>query len=111
MFKFQLLSAGLLLGLTAAVPASVCAEELRDLKVLYVGSERASAYVGFLSGKVARIEARSRHRLTSSCSTGRRGKKPAKCESSSRRSAGAKNGRSRPCYWEARGSTWLSHGN
>jgi hypothetical protein len=60
MFKFQLLSAGLLLGLTAAVPTSACAEELRDLKVLYVGSERASAYVGFLSGKVARIEARSR---------------------------------------------------
>ena len=60
MFKFHLLSAGLLLGLTAAVPASVRAEELRDLKVLYVGSERESAFVGFLSGKVARIEARSR---------------------------------------------------
>ncbi len=60
MFKFQLLSAGLFLGLTAAVPASVGAKELRDLKVLYVGSERASVYVGFLSGKVARIEARSR---------------------------------------------------
>ena len=60
MFKFQLLSAGLFLGLTAAVPASVRAAELRDLKVLYVGSERAKAYVGFLSGKVAQIEARSR---------------------------------------------------
>jgi hypothetical protein len=60
MCNIRVLSAGLLVGLIAAVPAAVRAEELRDLKVLYVGSERASVYVSFLSGKVARIEARSR---------------------------------------------------
>ncbi len=48
----------LLLGLMATVSAH--AAELRELKVLYVGSERASAYVDFLSGKVTQIEAKSR---------------------------------------------------
>jgi hypothetical protein len=52
------LSVALLFGLIA--PVSAYAEELRELKVLYVGSERASAYVGFLSGKVAQVEAKSR---------------------------------------------------
>ncbi len=33
------------------------ADELAHLKVVYVGSERASDYVDFLKGKVARIEA------------------------------------------------------
>ena len=51
-------STALLLGLMATVSAH--AAELRELKVLYVGSERASAYVDFLSGKVAQIEAKSR---------------------------------------------------
>jgi hypothetical protein len=55
---FKSLSATLFFGMIASVSAS--ADELRDLKVLYVGSERASAYVGFLSGKVAQIEAKSR---------------------------------------------------
>ncbi len=55
---FKSLSAALLLGLIATASAS--AKELRELKVLYVGSERASAYVDFLSEKVAQIEARSR---------------------------------------------------
>ena len=52
------LSAALLFGMIATASAS--AKELRELKVLYVGSERASAYVGFLSGNVAQIEAKSR---------------------------------------------------
>ena len=34
---------------------------LPDLKVLYVGNERAAAYVDFLTGKVARIEATTRN--------------------------------------------------
>jgi hypothetical protein len=52
------LSAALLFGMIAT--ASANAKDLRELKVLYVGSERASAYVGFLSGKVAQIEAKRR---------------------------------------------------
>ena len=56
MFKY--LSAALLFGLIAT--SSADAKDLRDLKVLYIGSERASAYVDFLSGKVAQIEAKSR---------------------------------------------------
>lgn len=52
------LSAALLVGMTANLSAR--ADELRELKVLYVGSERAPAYVDFLTGKVARIEAKSR---------------------------------------------------
>ena len=52
------ISAALLCGMIATVSAS--GKELRELKVLYVGSERASDYVDFLSGKVAQIEARSR---------------------------------------------------
>ena len=52
------LSAALLFGMLATVSAGE--DELRELKVLYVGSERASAYVGFLSGKVAKFEAKSR---------------------------------------------------
>jgi len=39
---------------------SAGANELRELKVLYVGTERASAYIDFLSGKVAKIEAKRR---------------------------------------------------
>jgi hypothetical protein len=52
------LSAAILLGMIAT--ASANAKELRDLKVLYVGSERASEYIGFLSGKVAQIDAKRR---------------------------------------------------
>jgi hypothetical protein len=36
------------------------AAELADLKILYIGSERASDYIHFLKGKVAAIEAKSR---------------------------------------------------
>ncbi len=42
----------------AAAPAPVGV--LNDLKILYVGSERADQYVDFLKGKVARVEAISR---------------------------------------------------
>ncbi len=56
---FKSLSATLLLGLFATASAS--AKELRELKVLYVGSERSTAYVDFLSGKVAQIKVESRN--------------------------------------------------
>jgi len=52
------LAAALLIGMIAT--GSTNAKDLQELKVLYVGSERASDYVGFLSGKVAQIEAKSR---------------------------------------------------
>ena len=52
------LSAALLFGLIAT--ASATQRNCGNSRCLYVGSERASAYVGFLSGKVARIEAKSR---------------------------------------------------
>ena len=52
------LRAALLFGMITT--ASAHAGELRELTVLYVGSERASAYVHLLSGKVARIETKSR---------------------------------------------------
>lgn len=40
--------------------ASCRATELTDLKILYVGTERAEDYVEFLKGKVALVEAKSR---------------------------------------------------
>ena len=52
------LCAALVLGVIGSV--SACADELRELKVLYVGTERASEYIDFLNGKVARIEIKSR---------------------------------------------------
>lgn len=52
------LLAAVLLGLLSTLP--IHAKELAELKVLYVGSERASDYVEFLTGKVNRIEAKSR---------------------------------------------------
>ncbi len=54
----RLVSVALLLGMTAN--ESAAAGELRELRVLYVGSERASAYVDFLRGRVGVIEAKSR---------------------------------------------------
>ena len=39
------------------------ADELAHLKVLYIGTERASDYVGFLKGKVARVEAMARSKF------------------------------------------------
>ncbi len=48
----------LLFGFVAIESAH--AGELAELKVLYVGSERASDYVNFLKGKVALVEAKSR---------------------------------------------------
>jgi len=54
----KLLSIALLFFVIAT--ASAYAGELPELKVLYVGSERESAYVDFLYGKVAKIEAKSR---------------------------------------------------
>jgi hypothetical protein len=39
------------------------ADALAHLKVLYIGTERASDYVGFLKGKVARVEARERSKF------------------------------------------------
>jgi hypothetical protein len=50
-----------LLGLIAAAPAH--ADELANLKVLYVGTERPSEYVDFLKGRVARVEAISRSKF------------------------------------------------
>lgn len=42
------------------VPVSTDAKELSQLKVLYVGSERASDYVDFLRGHVAQVDVKSR---------------------------------------------------
>ena len=52
------LFAALMLGMIAT--ATTDAKDLRELKVLYVGSERTSDYLSFLSGKVAEIDAKSR---------------------------------------------------
>ena len=111
------LSAALLFGLIAAGSAS--AAELTELKVLYVGSEGASAYVSFLGGKVARIEAKTREEFkvrdaaafdvilldwpqSEETRDMRKLKTPLVC---------AMSGKSRPCCWEARGSIWPSLGN
>src|SRR5262249_55253273 len=51
--------AALVLGIVAGETAR--AGELGELKVLYVGSERASDYLSFLRGKVALVEAKSRN--------------------------------------------------
>ena len=52
------LFAALVFGMIATTTAD--AKDLRELKVLYVGSERTSDYVSFLSGKVAEIDVKSR---------------------------------------------------
>jgi hypothetical protein len=52
------LSAALLFGMIGSISAR--ADELRELKVLYVGSERAADHLEFLRRKVARIDAKSR---------------------------------------------------
>ena len=87
------------------------ADELAHLKVLYIGTERASDYVGFLKGKVARssqwrgpsLSHRTRPRSTSFCSTGRRARKTARCVSSLRRWALVLIGTNRRSSW-ARGT-------
>jgi hypothetical protein len=44
----------------AWIPQTAPAKELSELKLLYIGSERAEAFVTFLKTKVAKIEARPR---------------------------------------------------
>jgi len=50
--------------------AVASAAELADLKILYVGTERATDYVDFLTGEVSRIEATSRAAFRPSHATG-----------------------------------------
>src|SRR5262249_49275319 len=56
--KWRILLVSLALGANAAGDA--VARELKDLKVLYVGSERASVYGDFLKDKVAQIDTKTR---------------------------------------------------
>lgn len=58
MKAYRTLLASLFVG--ASTIASSDAAELSQLKVLYIGSERTDAYVRFLEGSVARLEAKSR---------------------------------------------------
>src|SRR5688572_5122584 len=44
----------------AFIPAFLHAKPLSELKILYVGSERAESFTSFLKGKVAQVEARER---------------------------------------------------
>src|SRR6187200_2592698 len=58
MTRLTTLAAAFLFGLVAN--GWTHAADLANLKVLYVGSERAADYVNFLKGKVALVEAKSR---------------------------------------------------
>lgn len=57
--KLLLIIVGLLAALTSPTPAR--AKGLKDLKVLYVGSERTEQFAPFLRKDVAQVESRSRH--------------------------------------------------
>ncbi|HEY1785659.1 MAG TPA: hypothetical protein VGG30_08930 [Pirellulales bacterium] len=57
-------------GLGLLVPQSARCKELADFKVLYVGSERAPAYLDFLKDKVAKAEAKTRDEFTPSDADG-----------------------------------------
>jgi hypothetical protein len=57
--RLQLIIAGLLAVLVS--PCSSQAKDLKDLKVLYVGSERTKEFVPFLKKYVAQVESRNRY--------------------------------------------------
>ena len=107
--KLLALITGLLAGCLDQQPLQ--ARELKDLKVLYIGSERAGEFVPFLKKYVAQIDARKRSGFNAADAAAfdvvlldwPQGEETREMRKLKSPSGAARNGASQPCCWEAQG--------